>query len=341
MAKKQQVLLPSITKSTPGNVVWVPLITKIEKHNKRLLEQNGYLVEDQILQATYKTIPSKNFKPSLLLAYMTLQDFCRGTFFNKFRYPYFLFFLKNIYKVTLTDKQNKVYEEFLTSVDTCTINDLEGNFSTYSPTSCNEKTEGVVNKKIILFSSNTVGIGKTTTSNKLVEAIQDSVKISFMDQTREHLSDIFTHMGLDGKYWQEPLYSKNKNTKQNFNSNYNEFVQRTLLCDYSDLLQKHFGKDCWAKAMSYAVEQSKHKYIFVDDLRRPIELDYLIKEHGKENILTVYLTKEDTEEVVLSASSSAYEGQLDPNTFDIQFKYTSDWNNTDELINLIKTKLVH
>lgn len=341
MAKKHQVLLPSLTKSTPGNVTWVPLTTKLEKHNIRLLEDHGYPVENHILQSTYKTISSENFKPYMLYAYMTLQDFARGTFFNKYRYPYFVFFLKHIYKVSLTEKQNKVYTDFVSQVDSCTINDLEGNFSSYTPPASNEKTEGVVNKKIILFSSNTVGIGKTTTSNKMVEAIQDSVKISFMDQTREHLFDIFSHMGLDGKYWQEPLYSKNKNTKQNFNSNYNEFVQRTLLCDYSDLLQKHFGLDCWAKAMSSAIQRSKEKYIFVDDLRRPIELDYLIKEHGKENILTVYLTKEDTEEVVLSASSSAYEGQLDPNTFDIQFKYTSDWNNTDELINLIKDKLVH
>lgn len=341
MTKKHQVLIPSLTKSNPGKPLWIPLTTKLEKHNIVLLEEHGYPVETQVLQATYRMVSSENFKPSLLYAYMTLQDMCRGSFFNKFRYPYFVFFLKNIYKVPLTTKQTKVYDKFLSDNQLCTINDLEGNFSSYSPTDTNEKTEGVVKKKIILFSSNTVGIGKTTTSNKLVEAIEDSVKISFMDQTRDHLAGIFSEMGLDGNYWKEPLYSENKNIKQNFNSNYNEFVQRTLLCDYSDLLQKHFGKDCWAKAMSYAIEQSKEKYIFVDDLRRPIELDYLIKEHGKENILTVYLTKEDTEEVVLSDSSSAYEGQLDPNTFDIQFKFTSDWNNTDELITLINTKLVH
>ena len=87
------------------------------------------------------------------------------------------------------------------------------------------------------------------------------------------------------------------------------------------------------------VLDSDYDYFLVDDLRRPIELDYLKKTVGEENILTVYLTKSGKEEVQLSETSSNYEGQLDPSTFDIQFEFNSDWSNTNELIDLIKSKL--
>ena len=53
----------------------------------------------------------------------------------------------------------------------------------------------------------------------------------------------------------------------------------------------------------------------------------------------VYLTKSGKEEVQLSETSSNYEGQLDPSFFDIQFEFNSDWSNTNELIDLIKSKL--
>ncbi len=337
MAKKDQIYLPSLTKSVPGKVTWIPLTTKLEKHNIEFLKEHGYPVEQSVNQCTYKTIPEQKFTSTKLYLYMFFQDICRGSFFNSFRYPYYLVFLKDIYNKTLNSKQLQIYKEFLASNRECSINDKEGNFKLISASE-EQKTVGV--EKIILFSSNTVGIGKTTTSNKLVEALDSTVKISFMDATRQQLFHIFNQMGLDGNYWREPLYSKNKNIKQNFNSDYEEFVQRTLLCDYSDLLQAHFGKDCWAKATANKIDDTEAKYVVIDDLRRPIELDYFIKKYGKENILTVYLTKENSEDVVLSASSSSYEGLLDPSTFDIQFKFTSDWNNTNELITTIKSKLV-
>lgn len=90
--------------------------------------------------------------------------------------------------------------------------------------------------------------------------------------------------------------------------------------------------------MDYVLD-SDYEYILVDDLRRPIELDYLKQSFGEENIVTVYLTKANKEEVKLSETSSNYEGQLDPSIFDIQFEFTSDWSNTNELIEQIKSKL--
>lgn len=335
--KKHQILLPSLTKSTHDKVYWVPITTKLEDHNIKLLEDHGYPVEKEVKQSTYKTVSSSNFKPFKLYFYMLFQDICKGKVFNKYRYPFYLLFLKEIYKVSLTPEQSKVHDKFLELTSSCTLNDKEGSLKVVQD---NGKLKTSSVEKIILFSSNTVGIGKTTTSKKLIEALDESVKVSFMDVTRQQLYHIFNQMGLDGNYWREPLYSKNKNIKQNFNSDYEEFVQRTLLCDYSDLLQTHFGKDCWAKATANKVDQTEAKYVVIDDLRRPIELDYFIKKYGKENILTVYLTKENSEDVVLSTSSSSYEGQLDPSIFDIQFKFTSDWNNTDQLITKIKSKLV-
>ena len=86
------------------------------------------------------------------------------------------------------------------------------------------------------------------------------------------------------------------------------------------------------------VLDSDYDYFLVDDLRRPIELNYLKQTFGEENILTVYLTKVDKEVVKLSETSSNYEGQLDPSIFDIQFEFNSDWSNTNELIEQIKSK---
>lgn len=129
-----------------------------------------------------------------------------------------------------------------------------------------------------------------------------------------------------------------KNKPTEVDSEYNSIVIRDLLCDYSDLIQKHFGENYWATSMLDYVLDSDYDYFLVDDLRRPIELNYLKQTFGEENILTVYLTKVDKEVVKLSETSSNYEGQLDPSIFDIQFEFNSDWSNTNELIEQIKSK---
>ena len=112
MAKKDQIYLPSLTKSVPGKVTWIPLTTKLEKHNIEFLKEHGYPVEQSVNQCTYKTIPEEKFTNTKLYLYMFFQDICRGSFFNSFRYPYYLVFLKDIYNKTLNNKQLQIYKEF-------------------------------------------------------------------------------------------------------------------------------------------------------------------------------------------------------------------------------------
>ena len=62
MAKKQQIILPSLSESTKDNVVLFPLTTKLEKHNLELLQNHGYKIYDNVLEDKYKLIkPSNSF----------------------------------------------------------------------------------------------------------------------------------------------------------------------------------------------------------------------------------------------------------------------------------------
>ena len=78
----------------------------------------------------------------------------------------------------------------------------------------------------------------------------------------------------------------------------------------------------------------------IDDWRRYLELDTLI--HNKEitlNCLTVYLDKDGVEEYSGTKATESFEGQISPDGCDIYFKYTSDWSNQQDIIDLIKNKL--
>lgn len=343
MAKKHQVVLPSLTQSTKEKIAFFPLTTKLDKHNIQLLTKHGYQVKHGIEEVVYKLLPTSIFKPALLYSFIFLQDVLKGRLVNSTRYPYFLLFLKSVYNVKLNEKQTNVFNEFFKEKNGVSFShdgkqELVGMDSeTISQEVEDESIK--LPKKIILLSSNTVGVGKTTTSNKIVEQLPNAKRVAFAGFIRDQLSLIFQMSGIDPDYLKDPLYSKVKNKPTVLSADYNPIVIRDLLCDYSDLIQKHFGENYWATSMlDYALD-SDYDYILVDDLRRPIELDYLKQTVGEENILTVYLTKSDKEVVKLSETSSNYEGQLDSSIFDIQFEFNSDWSNTNELIDLIKSKL--
>lgn len=345
MAKKHQIILPSLTQSTTEKLAMFPLTTKLDKHNIELLEKHGYKVSSGVKEIVYRLIPQSWFNPFLLYSYIFIQDVVKGKIVNSERYPYYLLFLKSVYQKKLNTKQEQVYNKFFKESHSVAFTydgkqDLVGRDTELlekdisSPVQAEQKP-----KKIILLSSDTVGVGKTTTCNKIVEQLPNSKRVAFAGFIRDQLSLIFQLSGLDSNAFKEPTYSKVKNKPTVFNLDYEPIVLRDLICDYSDLIQKHFGATYWATSMVDYVLDSDYDYFLVDDLRRPIELDYLKQTVGEENILTVYLTKSGKEEVQLSETSSNYEGQLDPSTFDIQFEFNSDWSNTNELIDLIKSKL--
>lgn len=341
MAKKQQIVLPSLTKSTEKKLEYFSLITKLEKHNVDLLNKHGYNIGQVVKDVVYRLLPKTMFKPWLLYSFIFLQDLIKGRPFNSDRYAYYLLFLKEVYGMDLNKKQLQSFNEYFDKSKNLSFTyagkqDVVGREN-------NTSLEEFVNskpKKIILLSSDSVGVGKTTTCNKIVEKLEKSERVAFAGFIREHLSFIFQLSGIDSKYFEEPLYSKIKNKATLVDEGYEPIVLRDLICDYSDLIQKHFGKTYWATSMYDYVLDSNSDYILVDDLRRPIELEYLKHNYGEENILTVFLTKENKESVQLSETSSNYEGQLDPSSFDINFTFNSDWSNTDELISIIKSKLI-
>ena len=359
MAKKQQIILPSLTKSSKDNVVLFPLTTKLEKHNLELLENHGYTIYENVSEDKYKLLePSDSFIfPFLLYMSLFVQDILRtGRFFNDLRYPYYVLFLKTIYNKPLNEKQQKIFNDFFENGDKdFSVSDESGNQSFYTPLKENQKNsieENIVSEKnikqtkVVLFSSENVGTGKTETANQLVDFLTnknlDSFKLSFMDETRDQLASIFYGLGLDPDTWSGDLYNQNKNFIKEYKP-YGSFKLRDLLCDYSDLLQKHLGVDVWAKCLYNTISNSDSDVVVVDDLRRDIELEYLINTIGKENIITVFLTKDQDEKaqnINLSEVALKYQGKLNPLMFDIQFNFNSDWSNSNELIQRIYDKLV-
>ena len=362
MAKKQQIILPSLTKSSKDNVVLFPLTTKLEKHNLELLENHGYTIYENVSEDKYKLLePSDSFIfPFLLYMSLFIQDILRtGRFFNNLRYPYYLLFLKTIYDKPLNEKQQKTLDAFFEDGEKdFSVVDEDGNQNIYTSPKEEQKKSVKENKevdkqdivklpKIVLFSSENVGTGKTETSNQLVDFLidkdLDAFKLSFMDETRDQLSSVFYGLGLDHNAWVGDFYTQNKNINTEYQP-YGSFKLRDLLCDYSDLLQKHLGVDVWAKCLYNTISNSNSDVVVIDDLRRDIELEYLTNIVGKDNIVTVYLTKDQDQStqnnVNLSDVALKYQGQLNPLMFDIQFNFNSDWSNSNELLQRIYDKLV-
>ena len=350
MTKKHQIILPSLTESTEDDIKLFPLITKLEKYNINLLEKHGYEVYSDVTVTKYKLIPPPKkksilnfFFPTILYISLCIQDFIKtGMWFNHLRYPYYCMFLRDIYKRKLTKKQQETLDKFSENQPISVV-DQDGD-----STIVEKEKQNNENKKIILFSSNNIGVGKTTTSVQLHDSLisenLEVQKTSFMDETREQLASIFYGLNLNPDNWTNPFYNKNKNIPTIFEPYEQKVVMRNLLCEYSDLLQNHFGKDVWAKCIGNFIECVNSDYIIIDDLRRPIELNYLIDKFGKENVITIYLTKEDVldfknQTSSLNESSNSYEGQLNPEEFDIQFTFTPNWSNSKDLINIIKLKL--
>lgn len=120
---------------------------------------------------------------------------------------------------------------------------------------------------------------------------------------------------------------------------------RNLVNDTSDQLQKITNENLWAgyarrDIIFKSINQNNraNDCIFIyDDLRRPLEYNYLKKNLDSEvyNIITVYLDKEGNKSQV----NTTYEGQLTDFPFDIKFTFKEDYSNIDELFSKIKNLL--
>lgn len=352
MAKKHRVYLPSMAKSTPGKPVAFPLLTKLEKRNVKLLEDHGYKVDSNVKVVQYKVLKPSYAKPFLLFLYMLMQDLLKGTPFNSNRYPFFLMFLQVIYGRELSEKQQDVLNTFLEKNGSRDMQ-INGQTIRYQKKPSEEESavpqEGKqevaedtpLNKKIIILSSDYAGVGKSTFSKNLINELNEerATNLSIADEIRSQLAYIFSVSGISPTAFLPANYNQTKNNVHSYSERYNSFVLRELICDYSNVLQKHFGDNYWASLAEDFINDVDYEFIVIDDVRRPIEFNYLRKQFGAENVLTIYLTKEDAVKPVLTGSSLGYEGQLDPNEYDIQFEFNSDWSNTNDLIKTITERL--
>lgn len=345
MAKKSKVLLPSLTESTKGKVVAFPLIAKLDNKSIDLLEHHGYDVQRNVTVKSYKLLPNSIFHPYLLFVYLLLQDILHGQFFNKYRYTVYLMMLSSVYNVKLTEKQSEKLSKHTDEYSFATSHDGKPLSSDQEEQTTQEEVEQPIVKhipKIILLSSDFAGVGKSTTANLLEKTLgeDDVLQFSFADEIRSQLAYIFAVSGIDPiETFRTENYNATKNNLHEYSEDYNPIHLRTLICDYSDVLQMHFGSDYWAKLAAKTIETENFKYYLIDDLRRNIELDYLKKQFGEENILTVYLTKKNADKPLLTGSTLGYEGQLNPAEFDIQFEFDETWSNTPELIKTITERL--
>lgn len=352
MSKKHRVYLPSLTERTKdGKVQPFPLLAKLEKRNVNLLRHHGYKVEEDVKVLVYRVLPKPFFNSVLLYIYLFLQDLFKGTPFNSERYPYFLMFLVAIYGMVLTEKQDKALNKFLESNGSRDIqlaghlfkfkkqDDAEPKTESVKPTV--EEVIEIKPKKIVLIASDFAGVGKSTFSNTLVESLgeEKALKFAFMDELRSQLSHLFVVSEIDHTAFYPENYNKTKNVLHSYSERFPPFILRELICDYSDLLQTYFGETYWASLAEDFIKDIDSEIFVIDDLRRPIELNHMIKQFGAENVITVYLTKVDAVKPALTGSSLGYEGLLNPADFNIQFEFNSDWSNTPDLIKTITERL--
>lgn len=347
--------LPSLKKSTSEKTVAFPLTEKLSKANVKLLEEHGYQVKQSIETTSYSVLPPSVMTPFLLFMYMLFQDILRGSLFKASRYPYFLIFLQAVYNKTLSKKQEQWLDDHLdkNGPKDILVNGKNIRFvSKKTADAMKAKSSPPVEKqeiadpfpkkkKVVILSSDYAGTGKSTFSNSLVEKLGEdkATKLAIADEIRSQLAYIFSVSGISPTAFLAENYNKTKNDSHSYDERFKPFVLRELICDYSDVMQKHFGDNYWASLAEDFINDTDYEVFVIDDVRRPIEFNYLRKQFGAENVLTVYLTKQDAVKPVLTGSAVNYEGLLNPADFDIQFEFNSDWSNSPDLIKTITERL--
>jgi hypothetical protein len=187
------------------------------------------------------------------------------------------------------------------------------------------------NNTIILLASKGTGVGKSFLAWALKAhfGTQASV-LSFASNIRKDISVILNNKGIDGVYFSVEKYNQIKNKPTNMGIGY-DIILRNLICDHSDLIQKHFGETIWAELLS---SQLTTPITIIDDWRREIESNYLIT-HSNSRVIKVYLEKED----INNNSDNSYEKQINPSNCDFHFILKKDRSNFDNIKNEIITSI--
>ena len=208
---------------------------------------------------------------------------------------------------------------------------------------------------LILIASNGNNIGKSTTAKLFKEYLDkytdaNTHVLSFAEPIRKQVELLYSTCitSTEGPLSFREMYTQeDKNTKLgdvffkndlHFAPKLREMTPRLLVNEYSDLIQEFISPQVWAHAAYLSIldkindNLSYTPDIFIfDDFRREIEYDYLKEELPSFNIITLYLDKESEKNQV----STTYEGQLKDFAFTHKFTFGNDYNNFNNLIDLV------
>lgn len=201
-------------------------------------------------------------------------------------------------------------------------------------------------KNLILIASRGNNVGKSTTAKLYSERnILTSEIYSFATPIRNCCNDIFKNKyEFDKKFTDYYNIRELKNDLIENHFNVKSFTElqgitfREFLNNFSTNMTITNGKEIWAKKALSHIEQSDNDLILIDDFRRSIEIDYLIKNLDSQNynIITIYLIKD----LVQNQVKTEYEGLLEDYKFDIVFSINNDYSNIDDLLKIIDNKII-
>lgn len=215
---------------------------------------------------------------------------------------------------------------------------------------------------IILLASNGNNIGKSTTAKLFKEYLDKYTNanthvLSFAEPIRKQVELLYSTCITSTRgplSFREMYTQEDKNTKLgdvffkndlHFAPKLREMTPRLLVNEYSDLIQEFISPQVWAHAAYLSILDKvnnnlpytrnnlpyTHNIFIFDDFRREIEYNYLKDELPSFNIITVYLDKDDEKNQV----STTYEGQLKDFAFTHKFTFDNDYNNFNNLIDLV------
>ena len=176
----------------------------------------------------------------------------------------------------------------------------------------------MINKKIILISSSGINVGKTSLAKYLNSKYSNSEIKSFADPLKQCCDKEFNKLypflkKTFGQYYSirefkdKPINSLNTNMKDKVS----KFTLREFLIKISNLYKNRKGPYCFIKDSVDDCIFSNKSLIIFDDFRIPFEYNFLKESFGSNNILTIYLDKDNT------TQTNEYEGLLKNFDFDI------------------------
>lgn len=193
---------------------------------------------------------------------------------------------------------------------------------------------------IILLASSQPRVGKSTLTKALLSVVPDSTPLSFAVPIKEICYnlyvDIMSHFGKDPEFSLEEY----KQTKKDINlSDIFSTSPRHQYCEGSNFITSLSSDGIWGQLADYNIQQAKaagYTTVIIDDWRRDLELNELKNSSENYNIITVYLDKDDVEVYKGSAATESFEGQINADNCLLNFTFTTDWSNSDEVVEVLK-----